>query len=62
MKKIMKLGFLALLLASTTFVGCTKLHEEVVEEHLHRPNHDVDISINPPWDSIPQSPENQIGK
>lgn len=60
MRKIFKLGLLALLVA-TALVGCTKLHEDVEVEHIHRPNYDVDIPINPPWDSIPQ-PDNPIGQ
>lgn len=56
MKKSIKLGVVALLFAAAC-VGCTKYHEEITD----RPNFDVEIPANPPWDSIPQ-PNIPIGK
>lgn len=60
MKTILKTGFLTVVVVSI-LTGCGKLYEEEIEERYPRPNYDVDVPINPPWDSIPQ-PENPTGK
>lgn len=53
MKKILKIGVVAILLL-VAFVSCSK-QDEVIKAPTNTPVYDVDIPINPPWDSIPES-------
>jgi len=42
-------------------MGCAKLHEEIDERYIERPQYDIEIPAPPVWDSIPQ-PDTPIGK
>lgn len=61
MKRIIKLS-VAAVLVSATVTGCVKLQDDVQTEIIERPRYDVEIPINPPWDSISQPENNPIGK
>ncbi len=39
--------------ATVAISSCTKLHEEIYDEHIKRPQIDVEVE-RPQWDSIPQ--------
>lgn len=41
-------------LTAALFAGCAKLHEDVSEERITRPKHEVEIPTDTPWDSNPQ--------
>lgn len=55
MKKLLLCALLAALLS-----GCAKIDEDVREERIPRPRHDVEIPTDTPWDSNPQS-DKQVG-
>lgn len=60
MKRRIKYGLLALA-AAVGCMGCAKLHEEIDERYIERPQYDIEIPAPPVWDSIPQ-PDTPIGK
>ena len=60
MKRRIKYGLLALA-AAAGCMGCAKLHEEIDERYIERPQYDIEIPAPPVWDSIPQ-PDTPIGK
>lgn len=60
MKQKIKYGLLALAVAAGC-AGCAKLHEEIDERRIERPQYDIEIPAPPTWDSIPQ-PDVPIGK
>lgn len=41
--------------------SCTKLYEHIEEEHIRRPQYDVEYSYDKEWDSEPNE-YNEIGK
>ncbi len=43
--------------ATVAISSCTKLHEEVYDEHIKRPQIDVEVE-RPQWDSIPPKDDN----
>ena len=61
MRRIIKLSVTAVLV-SATVAGCVKLQEDTQTEIIERPKYDVEIPINPPWDSISQPEGNPVGK
>lgn len=52
---------LLVLAAAAGCIGCAKLHEEIDEWYIERPQYDIEIPAPPVWDSIPQ-PDTPIGK
>lgn len=60
MKRKIRYGLWALLLAAGC-AGCVKLHEDIDERQIERPQYDIEIPAPPVWDSIPQ-PDVPIGK
>ena len=60
MKRRIKYGLLALA-AAAGGMGGAKLHEEIDERYIERPQYDIEIPAPPVWDSIPQ-PDTPIGK
>ena len=60
MKRRIKYGLLALA-AAAGCMGSAKLHEEIDERYIERPQYDIEIPAPPVWDSIPQ-PDTPIGK
>ena len=60
MKRKIRYGLLAFMLAAGC-VGCVKLHEDIDERQIERPQYDIEIPASPAWDSIPQ-PDVPIGK
>jgi len=61
MKRKIEYGLMAFILA-TGCVGCVKLHEEIDERQIERPQYDIEIPAPPAWDSMPQPDDIQIGK
>lgn len=60
MKRRIRYGLLVLA-AAAGCMGCAKLHEEIYERYIERPQYDIEIPAPPVWDSIPQ-PDTPIGK
>lgn len=60
MKRRIRYG-LFVLAAAAGCMGCAKLHEEIDERYIERPQYDIEIPAPPIWDSIPQ-PDTPIGK
>lgn len=52
MKRKIRYGLLALAVAAGC-MGCAKLHEEIEERYIERPQYDIEIPAPPAWDSIP---------
>ena len=48
------------LLAATGLASCTKLYEEEETETLKRPQTEIEIPQDTPWDDVPQE-DNQTG-
>lgn len=60
MKRRIRYGLLVLA-AAAECMGCAKLHEEIDERYIERPQYDIEIPAPSVWDSIPQ-PDTPIGK
>lgn len=60
MKRRIRYGLLVLA-AAARCMGCAKLHEEIDERYIERPQYDIEIPAPSVWDSIPQ-PNIPIGK
>ncbi|MFI3265247.1 MAG: hypothetical protein SNG38_08895 [Rikenellaceae bacterium] len=48
----MKRLIICSLLGVATISSCTKLHEEIYDEHIQRPQIDIEVE-QPQWDSTP---------
>ncbi len=49
----MKRLIICSLLGIAALSSCTKLHEEIYDEHIQRPQIDIEVE-QPDWDSIPE--------
>lgn len=60
MKRVYMRGIIASI-AIMACGSCTKLYEHIEEEHIHRPQYDVEYPSDKEWDSEPNE-YNEIGK